>query len=110
MDFNFALADGEKIISIVNINHILQNKCHVSGGVGRRDEKANLQGIMNGSIDLLFVHNKKVKRQNFFIRCCRILFFTFIKVAQHFSVIVQPRTHLNGPDTGKGIVGWMAPF
>jgi exodeoxyribonuclease V beta subunit len=58
--FDFSLADNHSTIQLSAVNAVLQNICGAASGLARKDHQQKLNGIMTGSIDLLFIHDKKV--------------------------------------------------
>jgi len=60
MVFDFSIAPTLDGVSIHHVNTVLRNQCGIASGLARRDAKPYIKGMMNGSMDLLFVHDKKV--------------------------------------------------
>ena len=59
--FDFSLGtQGEAALQLADINAVLQRECGASAGVARKDQRKHINGIMTGSMDLLFIHDKKV--------------------------------------------------
>lgn len=58
--FDFSLGKNGAELTLSAINAVLSGICKASAGIARKDQRQHLNGIMTGSIDLLFIHDKKV--------------------------------------------------
>lgn len=58
--FDFSLGNNGVELTLSAINAVLSGICKTSAGIARKDQRQHLNGIMTGSIDLLFIHDKKI--------------------------------------------------
>jgi exodeoxyribonuclease V beta subunit len=58
--FDFAIGSQQSEVNISYLNEVLQLQCGASSGVARKDHKKQINGVMTGFIDLLFIHDKKI--------------------------------------------------
>ena len=58
--FDFSIGSNHDEVRIADISNVLQSTCGALSGIARKDNKKQINGMMTGFIDLLFIHDKKI--------------------------------------------------